>query len=183
MAIKPILKYPNPVLTTPCKKAGIGKSTKQIIQNLKDSLDNAKPIGAGLAAPQIGVSSQVFIARKFLKDPNQELLRNNAENEMHEDFVFINPKIISFSEQKEIDWEGCLSIPNTYGKIERSKKVKIKAQNEKGERIQITASGLFGRIIQHEMDHLNGILFTSKVIGELVSDKEPACAGKLDKQG
>lgn len=177
MAIKEILKVPNPILTTPCKKAEITHSIKQLVQDLKDTLDTAKPIGAGLAAPQIGISTQVFIARKFV----QELLRNkgpnNAENEIHEDFAFINPKIISFSEQKEVDWEGCLSIPNTYGRVERSKKIKIKAQNENGERIQITASGLFARIIQHEMDHLNGVLFTSRVIGELVSDKE------LDKQG
>ena len=177
MAAKPIFKVPNPILTTPCKKAEIDDSTKLLVQDLKDTLDTAKPIGAGLAAPQIGVSTQVFIARKFLKDPN------NSENEIHEDFAFINPKIISFSEQKEIDWEGCLSIPNTYGKVERSKKIKIKAQNEKGERIQMTASGLFARIIQHEMDHLNGILFTSKNIGNLVSGKDPAYAGKLDKQG
>ena len=171
MAIKSISKYPNPILTTPCKKAGFNDETKQLIQNLKDTLNTAKPIGAGLAAPQIGVSIQVFIARKFLKDPN------DAKNEIYKDFVFINPKIISFSDQKEIDWEGCLSIPNTYGKVERPKKIKIKAQNENGERTQITATGLFARIIQHEMDHLNGILFTSKVIGELVSGKE------LDKQG
>jgi len=177
MAVKAILKFPNLILTTPCTKDKIDDSTKQLIQDLKDTLDTAKPIGAGLAAPQIGVLKQVFIARKFLQDPS------NTENEIHEDFAFINPKIISFSDQKEIDWEGCLSIPNTYGKVERPKKVKIKAQNEKGERIQVTASGLFARIIQHEVDHLNGILFTSKIIGETVSGKDPAYAGKLDKQG
>jgi len=177
MAVKEILKYPNPILSTPCAKAEFSEVTKQLVQDLKDTLDTAKPIGAGLAAPQIGISKQVFIARKFLKDPN------SPENELHEDLAFINPKIISFSQQKEIDWEGCLSIPNTYGKVERAKKIKIKAQNEKGERIQMTATELFARIIQHEMDHLNGVLFTGKVMGELVSDKDPTYAGKLDKQG
>ena len=90
MAVKAILKFPNLILTTPCTKDKIDYSTKQLIQDLKDTLDTAKPIGAGLAAPQIGVLKQVFIARKFLQDPS------NTENEIHEDFAFINPKIISF---------------------------------------------------------------------------------------
>ena len=76
--------------------------------------------------------------------------------------VFINPKIISSSKDVALGWEGCLSIPDEYGKVQRPKKVKIKALNEEGEEVRINASGFFARVIQHEIDHLDGILFIDK---------------------
>ena len=84
----------------------------------------------------------------------------------------INPKIISQSKDTIVEYEGCLSVPNSYGKVERNKKVKIKAQDESGETIRLTASGFFSAVIQHEIDHLNGVLFTSKTIGGLLTEKE-----------
>lgn len=162
MAIKKIVTVPNKILEEKCQKVTkFDKSIESLAKNLIDTVKDAKnPEGAGLAAPQIGVSKRVCVVRKFFPNPN------NPETTTSEEFVLINPKIISQSDETELDIEGCLSIPDTYGKVERPKKVKIEAQNIKGEKFKINANRFFARVIQHEMDHLNGILFTTKTTGD-----------------
>ena len=71
-----------------------------------------------------------------------------------------------------IGWEGCLSIPNVYGKVKRAKRIKVEYIDEKGEKRKLKAEGFFARTIQHEMDHLDGILFTTKVIGKTYTEEE-----------
>ncbi len=168
MAIRTILEVPNPVLTTPCEKIKIfDGDTKQIVRDLIDTLNAArKPAGAGLAAPQIGVSKRICIARKFFADPA------NPEKELSTDVVLINPKIISFSKEKIIGWEGCLSIPNTFGRVERAKSIKVVAADEAGGTAKIKASGFFARVVQHEIDHVDGVLFTSKIVGKTLTERE-----------
>lgn len=173
MAIKTIVTIPNEVLVQKCVKAKTLKSgeldeqTKSLITDLKETLANAKnPEGAGLAAPQIGVLKRVCIARKFMKDPG------SPKRALIEDVVLVNPKVITFSKGKDIDWEGCLSIPNTYGKVERSRKIKVRFTNENGTEVQTTATGFFARVIQHEIDHLDGILFTTKTVGKTLTEQE-----------
>jgi len=168
MAVKPIIQIPNAILTTSCEKAEVGsEETKQIVQDLLDTLLSAKsPEGAGLAAPQIGFNKRVAVVRKFLKDPN------NPEEIFSKEYILINPKITKMSDDTDMRFEGCLSIPNEYGKVERAKKVKITALNENGEKIKMKESGFMARVIQHEVDHLNGILFTSKAIGDTLTEEE-----------
>lgn len=168
MSVVPILTVPDKKLENPAKKVReFNDETKGLIQDMLDTLRDAEnPEGAGLSAPQIGVLERAIVARRFYQDPE------NPEETLTKEHVFVNPKIISKSKETEIGMEGCLSIPNTYGNVERAKKVKIKALNEHGEPIRKTATGFFGRVIQHEIDHLEGILFTSKVIGDTYTEKK-----------
>lgn len=168
MSVTPILTVPNEILNKKAEKVlKFDAETKKIIQDMLDTLIAAKnPEGAGLAAPQIGILKRIIIARRFYADPQ------NPNNTITKEYIFVNPKIISNSVEQELGYEACLSIPDTYGKVQRYKKVKIKAQNENGEEIRINATGFFARVIQHEIDHLEGILFTSKVIGETITEKE-----------
>ncbi len=117
----------------------------KLLNNMMETL--IKEDGVGLAAPQIGVSKRVIIAYHEESDKVIEL---------------INPEIIS-SSGEVIDNEGCLSVPGRVGKVCRAKDIVIRGQNADGQPIQINASGMFARIIQHEIDHLNGILFIDKL--------------------
>jgi peptide deformylase len=168
MAVVPITTIPNPILREKASKVKlIDDTVKKEIQELRDTLNVAKdPEGAGLAAPQLGISKQICIVRNFFQDPA------NPQKIIHQDFVMINPKIISTSKETEIDWEGCLSIPDEYGKVERFLKIKVTAENEHGEEYKLKADGFFARTIQHEIDHLNGILFTDRVIGRTINEKQ-----------
>jgi len=81
--------------------------------------------------------------------------------------VFINPKILKLSKDKKLFPEGCLSAPNVFGEVQRSEKIKIEAYNEKGEKIQRGAAGLLAQTLQHEIDHLDGVLFVDKIHGKI----------------
>ena len=95
---------------------------------------------------------------KSLWESNMDLLKEDDE------FIALaNPKVIKKSKSAEEDLEGCMSVPQKYGFVMRSKKVKISAQNIKGENIYLDTDGLMARILQHEIDHLNGILFTDHI--------------------
>lgn len=174
MSVVPILTVPNKTLEKSCKKVReFDAETKTLIKDMLDTLRNAEePEGAGLSAPQVGVLKRVTIVRRFITNPE------NSEETLTKEHVFVNPKIISKADETNVTFEGCLSIPDTYGRVKRSKKVKIKALNEKGEPVRVTATGFFGRVIQHEIDHLDGILFTSKVIGEPLTEAELEELGK-----
>lgn len=168
MAVREIVVVPNDILETPCDKViKFDEDLKNLVNDLKDTLSITKnPTGAGLAAPQIGVLKQVCIVRKFFENQYGNNIETFAE------FVLINPRIITHSGETEIDFEGCLSIPDSYANVERSSKIKVVAQNENGEKIKLTATGFFARTIQHEIDHLHGVLFTSKVIGEIYTEAQ-----------
>jgi len=168
MAVKKIATIPNPVLNKKTQKVGeINEEIKKIAQDLIDTVKVAEdPEGAGLAATQIGVSKRMCVVRNFFEDPMDE---NKIRSD---DIVLINPKITHFSTEKDIDWEGCLSVPDKYGKVERALKIKVTAKDINGDLIKIKAEGFFARTIQHEVDHLDGILFTSKIEGETLTQKE-----------
>ncbi len=117
--------------------------TQKLIDNMIETM--AEENGVGLAAPQVGEHMRILIAQT----------QNGAE-------AFINPKIISRSRRTMESQEGCLSIPGVWGIVERSKTVKIKAKNRSGEPVRLKASGLASVIFQHEIDHLNGILFIDR---------------------
>ena len=154
-----IIHTPNDVLlkkAAPVEK--ITKEVEQIIADMKVALKGSS-IGIGLAAPQVGISLQIFLAAPTL----QEKRKTEAPI-----YVFINPEIVSFMGQvKKPDdkaLEGCLSIPDVWGPVSRNEIVKLKYMDEKGRVRQRTFNGLMSTIVQHEVDHLNGTLFTHRVI-------------------
>jgi len=149
------------------KVRDINDDVKKIAKDLLDTVRVAKdPEGAGLSATQIGISKRMCVVRNFFEDPL------NPDEVRSDDIVLINPKIIQYSEEKNVDWEGCLSVPDAYGLVERAEKIKITAKDIDGNIIKIKAEGFFARTIQHEVDHLDGILFTSKIEGKTLTQKE-----------
>jgi peptide deformylase len=168
MAKVPVVTVPNTILTSKCAKVEKNDpELKKLVADLIDTLDAAeKPQGAGLSAPQIGVLKRVLIARNFFEDPA------DPNKTAFENIVFVNPKIISHSKETDLDWEGCLSIPNTWGMVQRYKTIKVRTESVDGEELLIKASGFFARLVQHEMDHLDGILFTTKIVGKTLTENE-----------
>jgi peptide deformylase len=102
--------------------------------------------GVGLAAPQIGISKQIFVL--------------DASDEIH---VFINPELIELSDEKQETKEGCLSVPGVDAVVARSARAVVEGYNLEGERVRLEGEGLIARAIQHEMDHLNGNLFLDQL--------------------
>ena len=153
MAILKIAKLGHPVLLKKTNEISNLNDIdlKKIIYDMSETMIDAN--GIGLAAPQVHLSHRLFIYR----NPDIE------EEEKIKVFVLINPKIENISNETEDDWEGCLSIPGMSGLVRRSKKIKYSAIDLKGEKVSGEVSGLHARVIQHEFDHLNGILYTSRL--------------------
>jgi len=146
MAVLPIITYPNPILEKKTEKI-TDPNTPKIKELILDMLETMQHIqnAIGLAAPQVGQSVSLCIIK--------------TEGKTH---ILINPKIKSRSWKKEICEEGCLSFPGQYIPIKRNAKVKIEALNRNGEKITLKGEGLLARAFQHEIDHLNGILYITK---------------------
>ena len=145
MAILEIKEYGEPVLRE--KALPVEEVTPEILNLVKDMAETMyTDSGVGLAAPQVGVSKRIILV-----DGEEDGL-----------IVLINPKIIQ-SEGEVVEEEGCLSVPGIYSKVKRSSKVTIKALNENGDPIEITKEGLASRALQHEIDHLDGILFVDRI--------------------
>lgn len=154
MAIRPIITPENPVLR---KKAIKVMSFDAAFQTLVDDMiDTVKDApGVGLAAPQIGVSQRVIVVN--LPDEPEEYGDNAGKV-----FVVANPKIIKTSKQTVLGTEGCLSIPGYLGEVERFVTVVVTGQDRYGKDFRIRADNWFARIFQHEIDHLDGILYTDR---------------------
>jgi len=155
--ILPIITHPNKTLRAENQKisAKTLKSAefKQLVLDMSETMRQED--GIGLAAPQINKNLRICVINT--EDGN---------------LVLINPKITRKSLKKEIAEEGCLSIPGVFGTVKRSKKIKVQALSPNGAKINFTAQGLFARVIQHELDHLNGILFIDKVLEITKGDLE-----------
>lgn len=143
MTIHKIVYLPNPVLRQVGKPVEhFDEKLQQLIDDMFETMYHAK--GVGLAAPQIGLSLQLSVI-DVIGDKTQQI-------------VIANPKIISQEGQKTYE-EGCLSVPGAYDKVVRADKVTVAAQDRQGKHFEITADGLLGECLQHEIDHLNGKLF------------------------
>jgi peptide deformylase len=154
--VRKILSAKEPTLRLPSKAVPqIDKKVVQIVNDLKETLATQKdPEGVGLAAPQIGKNLKIFVV-SFDKT----------------DLSIINPEVVSVSSQltddsgkKDQIMEGCLSLPHFYGPLKRAKSLTIKYLTEKGEEKTQKFEGFLAQIIQHEMDHLKGILFVDRLI-------------------
>lgn len=144
MALRNIVKVPDPLLYKKCRKVEkFDKSLSILIDDMFETMKNAR--GVGLAAPQIGLLKRIAVIN--VGDGNIEL---------------VNPEIIEFSgEQREE--EGCLSCPGKFGITVRPEFVKVKAQNRNGEVVEYVGYSLKARAFCHEIDHLDGIIFTSRL--------------------
>lgn len=129
---------------------------QKVLKKMKVAIRGEKNAVA-IAAPQIGESLRIFIVS------GKAFTNGEDENAPSlPDLTFINPKLIKVSKEKKWMDEGCLSVRGKYGKVKRSKKATVRAYNESGKRFQRGGSGLLAQIFQHEIDHLNGTLFTDK---------------------
>jgi peptide deformylase len=164
--IKEILQIGNPILTTKTTRVVDIQSveTKSLIQDLLDTCEKNADISAGLASPQIGVSKSICVCRRVdleEKDPDKEI----DKEELWE--VLINPHLLNSSSDNSTEWEACLSIgvgkDNLWGPVERPKKITVEYTSPDGSIKQLKAKGYFSHVVQHEIDHLNGILFVSYI--------------------
>jgi len=155
MAILSIKKYPAPILRKKAKEVTrIRKRTINLINDMIETMYAEN--GIGLAANQVGVLQRIIIVDTTPKDE-----RDN-KNKYYKPIVFINPEILS-SEGENVSEEGCLSFPGITTEIKRATEIRIRSWNVNEEIMEIEASGLPARVIQHEIDHLNGILFIDRM--------------------
>jgi peptide deformylase len=149
MAILEILKYPHPVLRKRSEAVSqINKEVEKLIEDMRETMYEAG--GIGLAACQVGVPQRVIVLDVSPMDPQ------------HSFFALINPEIIS--EEGEIDHEeGCLSVPDCLEKVKRKEKVCVRGLSPEGMRMEIKGEGILAIAIQHELDHINGILILDRV--------------------
>lgn len=148
MSLLPILEVPDPVLKKPCKPVdGVAPTTLKLMDDMLETMYDAP--GIGLAAPQIGVLERIVVVD--VSEKKDAPLR------------LVNPEITWLSDDKSIHEEGCLSLPKQFADVKRPEQVKIRYLDEHGQQQELTADGLLGRCIQHELDHLDGILFTDHI--------------------
>lgn len=161
-------------LRTVCEPISIleidSPETKQLLKDMSEAL-RSQDDGVAISAPQIGVTKRVFAVSTKIFD--EDYLAGEPEKKTYEHLYFINPKITKFSVKKEELEEGCLSIRGVYGLVKRPKNVTMESVNERGEKVVRGAGGLLARIFQHEIDHLDGILFIDKAsaIKEIPEEK------------
>jgi peptide deformylase len=149
-----IVKYPAAVLEENCAPVtDFDKRLHRLLSNMYDTMLEAD--GVGLAAPQVGIAKRIAIVEA---------------DEHHGKIELINPEIVA-EEGEQTGPEGCLSFPDLFGEVKRANYVKVRAQNRKGKWYELEAKGFLARAIQHEIDHLNGVLFTSKVLRYFEEDE------------
>jgi peptide deformylase len=150
MALREVVTIPDEVLRRKAHKVtNFDKDLSTLIDDMFETIREAP--GVGLAAPQIDISQRVIVVEYA-----------EEEEEKPKSFAIINPEIIKTSAETELGIEGCLSIPNLVGEVERFSAVVVKGFNKQGKPVKIKSSGWLARIFQHEIDHLEGILFTDR---------------------
>ncbi|MCX6713447.1 MAG: peptide deformylase [Candidatus Vogelbacteria bacterium] len=170
MIIKNITQLGNPLLRTKAQtvKKFDAPEIKKTVKNLVETMRQANLVG--ICAPQIGISFRIFVSEirptKYRKDPG----------ELDGLQVYINPVIVKSSKKTTVDYEGCGSVGRAavFGQVKRPESVTVRAFNDKGEEFERTVTGLLARVIQHEVDHLNGVVFTDKLVSikSLISVEE-----------
>jgi peptide deformylase len=156
MAVREVLRMGHPVLREKAQEvADVGSAElRQLVADMKETM--AAKNGAGLAAPQIGVSRRVVI---FGVDKNPRY----PDAEEVPFTVLVNPKLVMLTREVESDWEGCLSVPGMRGVVPRYTKLRYSGTDEEGNPIDRVAEGFHARVVQHECDHLDGILYPQRM--------------------
>jgi peptide deformylase len=152
MAVLKIITVPDPILRKKARKVTeFGKEFQELVKNMIDTLHEAP--GVGLAAPQVAVSERLIVV-EFSEEEDEETPPTT--------YVVVNPEIIHASEEMVNGIEGCLSVPELVGEVERHQAITVKGLNRHGKPVRIKAEGWLARIFQHEIDHLDGILYTDR---------------------
>lgn len=168
--------FGNSILRTPAEEVPLGdignSFYRKLTREMKDIMEVER--GTGIAAPQVGVSFRFALI----------LLWDDSEEEKPQELlVAYNPRITKFSNDKSLDWEGCLSLPDVWGKVPRSTSITFEYTNESGESIIRELTGFNARVAQHEVDHLDGILFVDRMTSmETLSTKKEAYKRMKEEQ-
>ncbi len=149
-----IKKIGDPVLRRKAKKVEkVNKDIQKLADDMLETMHGAE--GLGLAAPQVGVSQRLFV----IELPKDDKIPGSGVP-----YVFINPELSNLSADTDEKAEGCLSIPGWRGEVARSLRLTIKGMDRNGNRIKLEVEGMLARAIQHEMDHLDGVLYIDKLV-------------------
>jgi peptide deformylase len=164
MTLRNIASLPDPILRRKARPVtAFDKDLQTLIDDMIETM-RAAP-GVGLAAPQVSISRRLIVV-EYAEEEEQEPGEVEAEKEVIEVkpklYVLANPEIVKASEETVFGVEGCLSIPGVVGEVERNLKVQVKALNRRGKPMRLKAEGWLARILQHEIDHLNGVLFPDR---------------------
>jgi len=156
MSVCPVLRVGDPILSKVAEPVTDFNTPElhQLVQNMRDTMAHLS--GAGLAAPQIGVSARlvIFAMQENSRYPNEEAI---------EETVLINPVITVIGSQEQGMWEGCLSIPGMRGYVERPSHIRYQGFDQYGDEIDRTVKGFHAIVVQHECDHLDGVLYPMKI--------------------
>ena len=159
MALRQIVTLPEPVLRRKAKPVTkFDKDLQTLIDDMIETMRDAP--GVGLAAPQVNISEQLAVIEYSEDEDDEDEEVEGATPKPKKLYVIINPEIIKVSEEKVMGIEGCLSIPGLIGEVERYEAIQVKALNRHGKPVKLKVDGWTARIFQHEIDHLNGVLFT-----------------------
>jgi peptide deformylase len=171
MTVLQIATLPDPVLRRKAHKVTtFDKDFQTLVDNMVETMRVAP--GVGLAAPQVSVSIRMVVVEYAEEDDEGEEI---APKKL---YVLVNPEIVQASEEKELGIEGCLSIPGLVGEVDRHTKIVIKGLNRFGKVVKINAEGWLARIFQHEIDHLDGVVFPDRAtrVWKPTEDEELAIA-------
>jgi peptide deformylase len=159
MALRTIVTLPEPVLYR--KARAITKFDKNLQTLIEDMIDTMRDApGVGLAAPQVGISERLIVV-EYAEQPEEK--EGEEQKEVKPKlYVMINPEIVKTSEEIVMGVEGCLSIPGLVGEVERFEEIQLKGLNRRGQPMKVKAKGWLARIFQHEVDHINGVVFTQR---------------------
>ena len=153
MSVLEIITVPNPILRKKTHKVtDFGRDLQKLVKDMIETMREAP--GVGLAAPQVGLPERLVVI-EYADEENDE----NAKPEL---YVLVNPEIVETSDIMVTGIEGCLSVPELVGEVERYESIVIKGQNRHGKPIKLAPHGWLARIFQHEIDHLDGILYTDR---------------------
>lgn len=176
MKSRPIITLPDENLRKRSTKVSfIDEDVVKLVEEMKAATlkwedSRAHEVGVALAAVQINDMRRVVI------------IRNNFDNKEDREFqVFINPQITKYEGTVEEDYEGCLSVKDVYGKVPRHTKIRVKAMNAEGKEIRIKAEGFLARVLQHEIDHTNGVVFVDHIKGKKEAFYKITDNGTLEK--
>lgn len=169
MALREVIKLPNPALRRKAHKVtDFGDDFQALVEDMIETMRNEP--GVGLAAPQVNVSQKLIVVEYPIDDTTEEPSPKL--------FVVANPEFKNMSEEIVTGIEGCLSVPDVLGQVERSYEVKVTGLDRRGKKQTIKAKGWLARIFQHEVDHLNGILFVDRAL-ELYQPEEVQATEKV----
>ncbi len=153
MALRQIVYLPDPILRRKAPPVDrFDASLQTLINDMIETMREAP--GVGLAAPQVGISDRLIVVEYPVDDSKED-----APKKL---FVMVNPEIKEMSPETELGVEGCLSVPGLQGEVERSLVVTVKGLNRHGQPMKVKAKGWLARIFQHEIDHINGVVFTDR---------------------